>query len=168
MVIWISNPLYRWHLREALKTQGIIRQKAYSSHRRRSNSQENKDKTESNKTERRHKQNELKPISFSASEHEAPWWPSGKASAVRETDTEIDPRFLRSIQIKDFNIGTLVATLSGEWRYIVSAGIGWTVSVHCDWARQQVWSATLCLSVADRTIVWADSSLRYTRIFLRR
>ena len=35
----------------------------------------------------------------------------------------------------DLKIGIPVATLPGTWRYRVSAGTGWPVSVYCDWVR---------------------------------
>ena len=64
--------------------------------------------------------------------------------------------------------GTSVATLPDAWRYGVSAGTSWPgVSIlrmgeigHCIWS--------FYLSVLARTIVWADPSLRYTRMFLGR
>ena len=43
--------------------------------------------------------------------------------------------FSRSSHTSGLKIGSPVATLPGAWRYRVSAGTGWPVSVHCDWAR---------------------------------
>ena len=66
----------------------------------------------------------------------------------------------------DLNIGTPVATLSGAWRYRVSAGTGWP-GVSILWLGET--ESLVCsfyLSAAARRIVWADPSLRHTSMLL--
>ena len=61
--------------------------------------------------------------------------------------------FPGSSHISDFNIGTLVATLTGAWRYRVSAGTGWP-GVSILWLGEM--ESLVCnfhLSVEARTIV---------------
>ena len=70
-----------------------------------------------------------------------------KASTSRAADPRFDSRLRRrefsgSSHTSDFKIGTPVATLPGAWRYKVSTGTGWPVSVNCDWVRWKVLSAT--------------------------
>ena len=66
-------------------------------------------------------------------------------------------------------IGTLVATLPGTWcqRWDWLAWCQYTVS---GWGRK--WESLICnfyiFSVAARTIVWADPTLRYTSLLLGR
>ena len=69
--------------------------------------------------------------------------PMVKASASKAYDPGFDPRlrhgnFSVSSHTSDLKIGTPVAILPGAWRYMVSAGTGWQVSVYCDWVRQKV------------------------------
>ena len=74
--------------------------------------------------------------------------------------------FSGSSRTCDLNIGTPVATLPGAWRYRVSAGTGRT-GVSILWLGEM--ESLVCnfyLCVAARKIVWADPSLRYTRMFL--
>ena len=62
----------------------------------------------------------------------------------------------------DLKIGTPVAVLPGAWRYTVSTGTGWP-SVSILWLGEvESLICNFCLSVAERKIVWADLSLRYT------
>ena len=68
----------------------------------------------------------------------------------------------------DLKIGTPVATLPSAWRYRVSTGT-------CRPGVSMLWlgevERLICnfyLSVATRMIVWADQSLRYTRLLLGR
>ena len=73
-----------------------------------------------------------------------------------------------SSHTSDLNIGTPVATLTGTWRYRVSAGTG-RPSVSILWlGEMESWICNFYLSVAARKIVWADLSLRYTRVLLGR
>ena len=76
--------------------------------------------------------------------------------------------FPGSSHTSDFKIGTPVATLPGAWCYRVSAGAGWP-GVSILWLGEM--ESLFCnfyLSVAARKIVWADTSLRYTRMLLGR
>ena len=76
--------------------------------------------------------------------------------------------FSGSSHTSDLNIGTPVATLPGAWRYRVSAGTG-RPGVSILWLGEM--ESLICnfyLSVAARKIVWADPSLRYTRMLLGR
>ena len=62
------------------------------------------------------------------------------ASVARASDPRFDSCLCRgdfsgSSHTSDLNIGTQVATLPGVWRYRVSAGTGWRVSVFRDWVR---------------------------------
>ena len=76
--------------------------------------------------------------------------------------------FSGSSHTSDLNIGTPVATLPGAWRYRVSAGTG-RPGVSILWlGEMESWFCSFYLSVAARTIVWADPSLRYTRMLLGR
>ena len=66
----------------------------------------------------------------------------------------------------DSKIGTPVATLPGAWRYRVSAGTDRS-GVNILWLGEV--ESLICnfyLSVAAHKIVWADPSLRYTRMLL--
>ena len=68
----------------------------------------------------------------------------------------------------DLKISTPVATLPGAWRYRVSAGTG-RPGISILWLGEM--ESLVCsfyLSVAARKIVWADPSLRYTRMLLGR
>ena len=68
----------------------------------------------------------------------------------------------------DLSTGTPVATLQGAWRYRVSTGTGWPC-VSILWLGEV--ESLICsfyLSVAARTIVWADPSLRYSSMLLGR
>ena len=61
-----------------------------------------------------------------------------------------------------------MATLPGAWRYRVSTGTGWP-GVSILWLGEvEHLICNLYLSVAARKIVWADPSLRYTRLLLGR
>ena len=72
----------------------------------------------------------------------------------------------RSSHISDFKICTPMATLPGAWRYRVSVGTVW-LSVSILWLGEiENLICNFYLSVAVWKIVWADLSLRYTRILL--
>ena len=76
--------------------------------------------------------------------------------------------FSGSSHTSDLKIGTLVATLSGAWRYRVSTGTG-RPGVSILWLGEvERLICNFCLSVAARKIVWADPSLRYTSLLLGR
>ena len=95
-----------------------------------------------------------------------------KASASRGEDPGFESHlhrdFLGSSHISDSKIGTPVATLPGAWRYRVIAGTGWP-GVSILWlGEMESWICNFYLSVAARTIVWADPSLRYTHMLLGR
>ena len=100
-----------------------------------------------------------------------PRWPSGKASALRAADAWFDSRFRRgcscgSSDTGDLHIGTPVATLSGSWRCGVSAGTDWSGVSMLSLDEIESLICSFCLSVAARTIVRADLSLRHTSMFL--
>ena len=76
--------------------------------------------------------------------------------------------FPGSSHTSDLNIGTPVATLPGAWRYRVSAGTGWPGVCILWLGEMESLVCNFCLSVAARKIVWADPSLRYTRMLLGR
>ena len=93
-----------------------------------------------------------------------------KAPASRAEDPGFESRlhrdFFGSTHTSDLKIGILVATLPGAWRYRVSAGTG-RPAVSILWLGEV--ESLICifyLSVAARKIVWADPSLRYTRMLL--
>ena len=76
--------------------------------------------------------------------------------------------FSGSSHTSDLNIGTPVTTLPGAWRDRVSTGTG-LPDVSILWLGEV--ESLICnfyLSVAARKIVWADPSLRYTRMLLGR
>ena len=76
--------------------------------------------------------------------------------------------FSGSSHTSDSKIGTPVATLPGAWRYRVSAGTG-RPGVSILWLCEV--ESLICnfyLRVAAHEIVWADLSLRYTRMLLGR
>ena len=76
--------------------------------------------------------------------------------------------FSGSSHTGDLKIGTPVATLPEAWRYRVSAGTG-QPGVSILWLGElESWICNFYLSVAARKIVWADPSLRYTRMLLGR
>ena len=74
--------------------------------------------------------------------------------------------FSGSSHASDLKIGTPVATLPGTWHYRVSP---WTSrsGVSILWLGEvESLICNIYLSVAARTIVWADLSLRYTSMLL--
>ena len=76
--------------------------------------------------------------------------------------------FSGSSHTSDSKIGTPVATLPGAWRYRVSTATG-RPCVSILWLGEV--ESLICnfyFSVAAREIVWADPSLRYTILLLRR
>ena len=76
--------------------------------------------------------------------------------------------FSGSSHTNDLKIGTPVATLPGAWRYRVSTGTG-RPGVSILWLGEvERLMCNFYLSVAARTIVWADPSLRYTSLLLGR
>ena len=95
-----------------------------------------------------------------------------KASTSRAEDPGFESRwwqdFFGSSRTSDLNIGTPVATLPGAWRFRVSAGTG-QPGVSILWLDEvESLTCSFYLSVAARTIVWADPSLRYTSLLLGR
>ena len=76
--------------------------------------------------------------------------------------------FSKSSQISDLRIGTPVATLPGAWCHRVSAGTGWPGVSILGLGEITSLIGSLYLSVAARTIVLADPSLRHTSILLGR
>ena len=91
-----------------------------------------------------------------------------KASTSRAEDPGFESRLQQdwsgSSHTSDLNIGTPVATLPGTWRYRVSTETG-QPGVSILWLGEvESLICDFCLSVAARKIVWADSSLRYTRM----
>ena len=70
--------------------------------------------------------------------------------------------FSRSCHTSDWNIGTGLAALSGAWRCRVSTGTGLpSVSAL---GLGESWICNFYLSMAARTIVWVDVSLRHTSL----
>ena len=95
-----------------------------------------------------------------------------RASASRAEDPGFESRWRRdfsgSSHTSDINIGTPVATLPDAWYYRVSAGTGQT-GVSILWQGEvESWICSFYFSVAASKIVWADPSLRYTRLLLGR
>ena len=84
---------------------------------------------------------------------------------VRSSNPACDGIFLGR-HTSDLKIGTPVATLLGAWRYRVSTGTG-CPGVSILWLGEV--ESLVCnfyLSVAARTLVWVDRSLRYTGMLL--
>ena len=79
-----------------------------------------------------------------------------------------DGIFSGSSHTSDLKNGTPVATLPGAWRYRVSAGTGRPDASILWLGEMESWICNFYLSVAARNIVWADPSLRYTRMLLGR
>ena len=95
-----------------------------------------------------------------------------KASASGAEDPGFESRlhqdFSGSSHTSDLKIGTPVTTLPGAWHYRVRAGTG-RPGVSILWLSEvESWICNFYLSVAARKIVWADPSLRYTRMLLGR
>ena len=93
-----------------------------------------------------------------------------KASALKAEGPEFESHlwqdFSRSSHTHDLKIGTPVATPPVDWRYRVSVGTG-RPGVSILWLGEV--ESLICnfyLSVAARTIVWVDPSLRYTSMSL--
>ena len=83
-------------------------------------------------------------------------------------ESRIHRDFSGSSHTNDSKIGTPVATLPGAWRYRVNTATG-RPGVSILWLGEV--ESLICsfyLSVAARTIVCADPSLRYTRLLLAR
>ena len=102
-----------------------------------------------------------------------PRWPSGygvrlQSGRSRGSNPACDGIFPGSSHTSDLKIGTPVATLPGALRYRVSAGTGWP-GVSTLWlSEMESWICNFYLSAAARIIVFADPSLRYTRMLLGR
>ena len=76
------------------------------------------------------------------------------------SNSACDGIFSGSSHTSDFKVGTPVATLSGAWRYRVSAGTG-RPGVSILWLGEvDSWICNFYLSVAARRIVCVDPSLR--------
>ena len=85
---------------------------------------------------------------------------------LKAEDLVFQPRLRRdfsgSSHTSDLKTGIPVATLPGAWCYRVSVWTGWP-DVSILWlGEMESLIRNFCLSVAARTIVWADPSLRYT------
>ena len=98
-------------------------------------------------------------------------WPGGDVSAWGAVDLSSIPAFAADLLTGPVTpvteeLVTPVATLPGAWRYRVSAGTGWPgVSIR----RLGVIESRMCnffLSVAARTHVCANPSLRYNGMLL--
>ena len=92
-----------------------------------------------------------------------------KASASRAEESRLRRDFFRGRVIP------VTSKLTLQWLPCQGPGVIGSVlglvapvSVYCDWVRCKVWSVTSVHSVAARQIVWADPSLRYTRLLLGR
>ena len=95
-----------------------------------------------------------------------------KASASRAEDPMFESRLRQDFSgpsnTSGLKIGIPVATLPGAWRYRISAGTG-RPGVSILWLGEvESWICNFYLSVAVRTIVWADPSLRYIGMLLGR
>ena len=93
-----------------------------------------------------------------------------KASSSGAEDPGFESRLRRdfsgSSHTSDLKIGTPVATMAGAWHYRVSAGTG-RPGVSILWLGEvESLNCNFYLNVAARTAVWADSSLRFTRMLL--
>ena len=96
-----------------------------------------------------------------------------KASASRAQDLRFESRlrqdfsWVESYQwLKKWHSSG--CTLPSAWRYIISVGTGWP-GVSILWlGEMESLICNFCLSVAARKIIWADPSLRYTRMLLGR
>ena len=95
-----------------------------------------------------------------------------KASASRAEDAGFEsllrPDFSGSSHTSDFKIGPPVATLPGAWRHRVSTGTGRPGVSILGLGEMERLVCNFYLSVAAGKFVWADPSLRYTRMLLRR
>ena len=104
-----------------------------------------------------------------------PRWPSGKASTSRAEDPGFESRLRRDFfgvesyqWLKNWHSSGYPGTLPGAWRYRVSTGTG-RPGVSILWLGEvESLVYNFYLSVAARAIVWADPSLRYTRMLLGR
>ena len=96
-----------------------------------------------------------------------------KASTSRAEDPMFDSRlhrgdFFGSSHTSDIKLGTPVATLPGTSRYRINAGTGWP-GVCILWLGEvESFICNFYLNVVALTLVWADLSLRYTRMLLGR
>ena len=95
-----------------------------------------------------------------------------KESASRAEDPGFESRlrqdFSGSSHTSDLKIDTPVATLPGAWSYGISVGTG-RPGVSILWLGEvESLIFNFYLSVAARKIVFADPSLRYTRMLLGR
>ena len=93
-----------------------------------------------------------------------------KESALRVEDPGFESHlrqdFSRSSHTSDLKIGTPMATVPGAWRYRVSTGTG-RPGVSILWLDEvESLIFNFYLSVAARTIVWADPSPRYPSMLL--
>ena len=97
--------------------------------------------------------------------------PVVKASASRAEEPGFDSRlhrgdFFGSSRASDLKICTRVSTLPGTRRYRVSAATGWR-GVSILWLGESL-ICNFNISLAACRIVWADPSLRHTRMLLLR
>ena len=98
-------------------------------------------------------------------------WPSRRSSAPRSPTARYPPppsrpplRFTQSTNTSDLNNGTLVATLPGAWHYRVRARTGWPGASMLLPGEIASLISDFYLSMAARTIVSADPSLRYSSL----
>ena len=98
------------------------------------------------------------------------WWlrRPPRERKIRGSSLAYNGIFSGSSHTSDLTIGTPVVTLPGAWRYRISAGTGWP-SVSILWlGEMEILICNFYLSVAACQIVWADPSMRYTRMLLGR
>ena len=74
--------------------------------------------------------------------------------------------FSGSSHTSGINMGTPMATLSGVWRYRVSAGTGWPSVMILRLGEVESLICSFYFSVAARKLVLADPSLRYSSMLL--
>ena len=99
-----------------------------------------------------------------------PHWPSGKASASRAEEPRFESHLHRNfLGVESYQwLKNWHSSGYPAWHYRVSAGTG-RPGVSILWLGEM--KSLICnfyFSVAAREIVWADPSLRYTRILLGR
>ena len=75
-----------------------------------------------------------------------------------------NPACAESSHTSDLKIGTPLATLPDAWRSRVSAGTGWPGVSILRLGEMESWICNFYFSVAAPKIVFADPSLRYTRM----
>ena len=94
--------------------------------------------------------------------------PRGHWVQIRGSNPACVGIFQGSSHTSDLKVGTPVATLSGAWRYRVSAGTDWPGFSTLWLGEMESWICNFYLSVAVRKLACADPSLRYTSMLLGR